>query len=130
MILNETNLKLKFESIFADDPNFESESQNTKDWAFRAFVAAHGDDLGIYFVRTMNERLFKDFGEDIDLTFYPSFELVYGVNCIIIKFGGVVVWDEDNDGMLCDEGVIDGIKEKVRKILAFLGEQKLEELFR
>jgi hypothetical protein len=129
MILDEANLKLKFESIFDGDPNFESESQGTKDWAFRAFVAAHSDDLGIYFVKTMNERLFKDFSEDVDLTLYPSFELVYGVVGVFIKFGDVVVWDEDDDGMLCDEGVINEIKEKVRKILIFSNEQKLEELF-
>ena len=122
MILNETNLKLKFESIFDGDPNFASESQGTKDWAFRAFVAAHSDDLGIYFVKTMNERLFKNIDDDVDLSSYPSFELAYDNNNVI-KFCGVVVWNEDDDGMLCDDDVIDGIKKKVRKILVFLNEQ-------
>lgn len=130
MILDDANLRLKFESIFAGDPNFESESENTKGWAFRAFVAAHGDDLGVYFVKVMNERLFKEFGDDVDFKQYPSFELVYGVDYVIIKFGGVVVWDEDNDGMLCDDNVIEVIKKRVHKILNFLSVQCVESLFR
>ena len=117
MILDEANLKLNFESIFANDPNFESESENTKAWAFRAFVAAHGDNLGIFFVKMMNERLFKHYENCEDFSFAPSFVFIYTIDHSIIKFGDVVVWNEDNDGMLCDEDVVDGIMEKVRKFL-------------
>jgi hypothetical protein len=70
---------LKFENIFANDPNFQSESENTKAWAFRAFVAAHGDDLGIYFVKKMNERLFKHYEDCEDFSFAPSFVFIYTI---------------------------------------------------
>ena len=129
MILNEANLRLEFDRIFDDsacNPNFESESQNTKDWAFRTWVSA--SDLGLLFVRIMNDRLFKSYEDCEDFSFAPSFEFVSGIDYSLIKFGGVIVWSENN-GALDEEETINCVMERVRKILAFCGEQKLEELF-
>ena len=130
MILNEANLRLEFDRIFDDrtcNPNFESESQNTKDWAFRTWVSAN--DLGLLFVRIMNNRLFKNYEDCEDFSFAPSFEFVSGIDCSIIKFCGVIIWSENDNGALDEEETINYVMERVRKILAFCGEQKLEELF-
>ena len=35
------DLKKKFEGIFGNDPNFCSESENTKSWMFKAFIAGY-----------------------------------------------------------------------------------------
>ena len=35
----EARLRVEFEKIFKDDVNFQSESENTKSWMFKAFAA-------------------------------------------------------------------------------------------
>ena len=117
MIIDEDSLKSKFESIV--DPNFESESDN--------FVAAHSDNLGIFFVKTMNERLFKHYENCEDFSFAPSFEFTFGIDSTI-KFGGVIIWRSKVNGRLDEEETINYIMERVRKVLAFCNEQKFEDL--
>lgn len=128
MIIDEDSLKSKFESIFDGDPNFESEPENTKAWAFRAFVAAERDNLGILFVKTMNERLFKHYEGCEDFSFAPSFEFNFGIDYSVIKFGGVIIWRSKVNGRLDEEETINYIMERVRKVLAFCSEQKFEDL--